>query len=101
MHFAERSQFEARAKVLKALANPSRLILIDALSQGEKCVADLTALVGSDMSTVSRHLTVLKAAGIVGDTRRGLQVYYNLKMPCVLRFFDCICEVLTIQGIKS
>jgi DNA-binding transcriptional ArsR family regulator len=100
MPFAERSQFEARARVLKALANPSRLILIDALAQGEKCVADLTALVGSDMSTVSRHLSVLKSAGIVGDRRQGLQIYYNLKMPCVLRFFDCICEVLTIQGIK-
>jgi ArsR family transcriptional regulator len=46
------------------------------------------------MSTVSKHLSVLKAAGIVADEKRGMQVYYTLKMPCVLRFFECAGEVL-------
>ncbi len=46
------------------------------------------------MSTVSKHLSVLKSAGIVADEKRGQQVYYRLKMPCVLRFFDCVGEVL-------
>ncbi|NWF82369.1 MAG: helix-turn-helix transcriptional regulator [Bryobacteraceae bacterium] len=89
------ARFEARAKVFKALAHPSRLFMVDVLSQGERCVCELTAMVGADMSTVSKHLSVLKAAGIVSDSKRGMQVYYKLKMPCVLRLFDCVGEVLS------
>ncbi len=88
------ARFEARAKVLKALAHPSRLFMVDVLSHGERCVCELTALVGADMSTVSKHLSVLKSAGIVSDGKRGMQVFYKLKMPCVLRFFDCVGEVM-------
>jgi DNA-binding transcriptional ArsR family regulator len=49
------------------------------------------------MSTVSKHLSVLKAAGILADEKRGMQVYYSLRIPCVMRFFDCVSEVLTSQ----
>lgn len=69
--------------------------MVDVLSHGEKCVCELTALIGADTSTVSKHLSVLKAAGIVAVEKRGLQVFYRLKMPCVLRFFDCVSEVMS------
>lgn len=82
--------YEARAKILKGLAHPSRLMIVETLAAGEKCVCDLRDLVGSDMSTVSKHLSVLKNAGIVRDEKRGAQVYYHLVTPCVLKFFDCI-----------
>ena len=88
------ARFDARARILKALAHPSRLFMVEELSRGERCVCELTEMVGSDMSTVSKHLSVLKSAGIVADDKRGMQVYYRLKMPCVVRFFDCIGEVL-------
>ncbi|CCH48394.1 ArsR/SmtB family transcription factor [Pseudodesulfovibrio piezophilus] len=87
-------QFKERAKIMKAMAHPSRLMMVDALSHGEKCVCDLRELVGSDMSTVSKHLSVLKKAGIVEDDRRGKQVYYRLRVPCILNFFHCIESVL-------
>jgi len=87
-------QFEERAKVMKAMAHASRLIMIDALSGGERCVCDLQARVGHDMSTVSKHLAVLKKAGLVEDERRGKQVYYRLKVPCILNFFHCIESVI-------
>ncbi|MBI4909515.1 MAG: winged helix-turn-helix transcriptional regulator [Acidobacteria bacterium] len=89
------AKFEARARVFKALSHPSRLYMVDVLSHGEKCVCELTALIGADTSTVSKHLSVLKAAGIVAVEKRGLQVFYRLKMPCVLRFFDCVSEVMS------
>lgn len=88
------ARFEARARVLKALAHPSRLFIVDELSRGERCVYDLTGMVGTDISTVSKHLSVLKTAGIVSDQKRGMQVFYTLKMPCVLRFFDCVGEIM-------
>lgn len=89
-----RRAYEKRTLVLKALAHPTRLYLVDELSRGERCVRELTELVGADMSTVSRHLGVLKSAGVVEDAKRGLQVYYSLKVPCVMRFFDCVESVL-------
>lgn len=90
--------FEARARILKALAHPSRLFMVDVLSHGERCVHELTELVGADMSTVSKHLSVLKAAGILADEKRGMQVYYSLKVPCVMGFFDCVSDVLTSRA---
>ncbi len=48
-------QYEARARVAKALAHPSRLIILDAIADGERCVCELTELVGADQSTVSKH----------------------------------------------
>lgn len=90
----DRAKWEARASVLKAMAHPSRLMIVDELSRGERCVADLTALVGSDVSTVSRHLTVLKNAGLLADDKRGNQVFYALRTPCVLNFFSCVEAVL-------
>jgi len=83
-----------RANVFKALAHPSRLLIVEQLAQKEHCVCELTEMIGADMSTVSKHLSVLKSAGIILDDKRGLQVYYRLKMPCVLRFFDCVGEVV-------
>ncbi len=87
-------QFEERAKVMKAMAHPSRLMMVDELSRGERCVCDLQKLVGHDISTVSKHLSVLKKAGVVEDERRGKNIYYRLKVPCILNFFQCIESVI-------
>lgn len=84
------SRYKAQARVLKALAHPSRLLIVDELSRGERCVCELTELVGAEMPTVSRHLALLRAAGIVEDERRGTQVFYRLKAPCVTNFFKCL-----------
>jgi DNA-binding transcriptional ArsR family regulator len=89
---------EARAKVMKALAHPTRLFIVDELSRGERCVCDLTEKVGADVSTVSKHLSVLKSAGIVRDDKRGVQVFYRLRVPCILNFFGCVEAVLEEVG---
>lgn len=86
--------FAERAKVMKAMAHPSRLMVVDELSRGERCVCDLQELVGHDISTVSKHLSVLKKTGIVEDERRGKQVFYRLKVPCILNFFECVESVI-------
>lgn len=84
---------ERRTQVMKALAHPSRLLMVDALSSGERCVCDLQELVGADLSTVSKHLSLLKAAGIVLSEKRGQQVFYRLRVPCLLSFFSCVDAV--------
>ena len=86
--------FEARSKIIKALAHPSRLFIVDELSRGRRCVNELTELVDADISTVSKHLSVLKSAGLVRDDKEGARVYYSLRVPCVLNFFSCVESVM-------
>ena len=88
------ARFEARARIIKALAHPTRLFIVDELSREERCVCELTEMVGADTSTVSKHLSLLKNAGIVRDDKRGTQVFYQLTMPCVLRFLDCVETII-------
>ena len=92
------ARFEARARVIKAMAHPTRLFMVDELSRGERCVCELTEMVGADTSTVSKHLALLKNAGIVADEKRGSQVFYSLRTPCVLRFLSCIESVIVTQA---
>ena len=90
-----KAKYESRARIIKAMAHPTRLFLVDELAKnGERCVCELTEMVGADMSTVSRHLAILKNVGIVEDERRGAQVYYRLRVRCVLKFFECVESVL-------
>lgn len=94
MDQARQNRLEARARILKALGHPSRLLILEELSTGEKCVAELTKAVGSDVSTVSKHLSSLKNVGLVHDQRRGNQVFYQIATPCVLNFFSCVESVI-------
>lgn len=87
------ARYKAQARVLKALAHPSRLLMVEELSRGERCVCELADLVGAEMPTVSRHLALLREAGIVEDEKRGVQVFYRLKTPCVMNFFQCVAAV--------
>ena len=89
-----KAQFEARAKIVKAMAHPTRLFIVDVLANEEKCVCELTEMIGADVSTVSKHLSILKGAGIVRDDKRGSQVFYSLRVPCILNFFQCVESVL-------
>ena len=85
------ARYETRARIIKAMAHPTRLFIVDELSRhGEHCVWELTRMVGVDMSTVSRHLAILREAGIIEDEKRGLQVYYRVRVGCLLKFLDCV-----------
>jgi ArsR family transcriptional regulator len=96
-----KAHMEERAKVMKALAHPSRLFIVDELSRGERCVYELTEMIGADVSTVSKHLALLKKAGVVIDERRGQQVFYRLRVPCILNFFGCVEAVLEEVGRRK
>ena len=89
--------YELRAEVLKAMAHPARLIIVDALSEGEKCVCELQELVGSAMPTVSQHLAKMKSAGIIAGRREDNRIYYRLLVPCITKIFPCIDEVLSAR----
>jgi len=90
----EKLILEAKAKVLKALGHPTRLWMAEQLAGGEKCVCEFVEPLGLDFSTVSKHLSVMKEAGLVEVDKRGKQVFYTLKVPCILNFMDCVEAVL-------
>ena len=86
-------EYRSGADVFKALGHSSRLLIVDVLAGGERCVSDLTRLVGSEPSTVSNHLAVLRNVGLVVDEKRGQQVFYRLGAPCVTKIFRCLEEI--------
>jgi DNA-binding transcriptional ArsR family regulator len=96
----EKIRSESRAKILKAMAHPSRLFIIEKLSERAHCVCELTEMIGADTSTVSKHLSILKNAGIISDRKEGTMVYYSLKAPCLLKFLGCV-ETVIEQNIKQ
>jgi ArsR family transcriptional regulator len=91
---------EEKARIFRALGNPARLIIIEHLEQRRYCVSELSEIVGLDISTVSKHLSVLREAGIIASTKQKNQVYYELVMQCILNFFTCVESVVnTKMGI--
>ncbi len=97
MAFPNKELIDAKAKVFKALGHPTRLMMVEKLSAGECCVCELVDLAGVDFSTVSRHLSVLKEAGIIQDEKRGKKVFYRLELPCVINFNVCVEALLQSQ----
>lgn len=81
---------DQRTAVFKALGHSARLKMVDALVGGERCVCELVEMVGLQWSTVSRHLAILKEAGVVSDEKRGKQVFYRLKLTCVAEMNRCL-----------
>ncbi len=100
MNWLTPQQYEARANVAKALAHPTRLLMLDVLMQQEACVCELTELTGADQSTVSKHLAILKNAGLVTCRREGTLARYSVRCRCLGEFFDCIENVLR-QNLKA
>ena len=94
MNDREKAMIEAKANVLKALGHPTRLWMAEQLAAGERCVCELAENFDADFSTISKHLTILKQAGVVIDEKRGKQVYFRLKVPCILNLMPCIEAVI-------
>ena len=89
------ARYESRAAIVKALACPARLMIVDELAEcGERSVQELTAMIGTDGSTVSRHLSTLKNAGVVASRKSGTTVYYRLRMKCIPAFLKCVESML-------
>jgi len=89
--------YELKADVLKALAHPLRLAIVDILKDGEVCVCDIAERVDAERSNVSRHLSVMVKAGVLKNRKEGLSMFYSLRTPCVVNFFSCVEGVLREQ----
>jgi ArsR family transcriptional regulator len=80
----------AAPAIFKALGSPARLTLVRTLIEGERCVCDLVAAVGLGWSTTSRHLDVLRDAGVVASEKRAQKIFYRIELACVADFIRCL-----------
>ncbi len=93
--------YEKQAEILKALAHPVRVAILDFLKDNEQCVCDIAEFVGSERSNVSKHLSVLVSCGILESRKDGLKVMYSLKTKCIMEFFHCITNCLKQEAKDS
>ena len=96
-----KTALKRQAEVFKALGHPGRMAIVHALGEGEVCACDLATVAGCAASTTSRHLTVLRHAGLIADERRGQQIFYRLTCPCVLTFAECINRVDAGEKVQT
>ena len=90
----QRLSIQRKSEIFKALGHSTRLKIVEKLADGEQCVCVLLEMFDVDMSTLSRHLSVLKNAGIVLDERRGKNIFYSLTCPCIVDMFECLEKTL-------
>jgi ArsR family transcriptional regulator, virulence genes transcriptional regulator len=89
--------FQLQADICKTLADPSRLMMLYELKNGERSVGQLVTLLDLPQSNVSRHLAVLRERGLVVTRREGTTIYYNLADPKIAEACSMVREVLQSQ----
>lgn len=88
-----RKSVEGSAAVFKALGHPTRLWMVEQLRDGQEvCVGEFVKNVGAEFATISRHLAMLKSAGIVTCEKHGREIHYRLVCPCVMNVVDCLAK---------
>lgn len=96
-----KERIKVKANIFKALGHPTRLWIVEQLAEGEKCVCEFVEVIDVDFSTISKHLSVLRNAGIVDMDKRGKQIFYRLTLPCLLNSLSCIDTLLDNQIQKQ
>ncbi|MHC4237959.1 MAG: ArsR/SmtB family transcription factor [Planctomycetota bacterium] len=89
--------YEKQAEIAKAMAHPVRVGVLEYVKDGEQCVCDIAEAVGTERSNLSKHLSMMVAAGVLTSRKEGLKVFYRIKTPCVIRFLDCLKDCLKEQ----
>ena len=83
-----------RVNILKALADPARLQIIDFLKDGEKCVCEIIPMLGKAQSTTSKHLDILYDAGILDRRFEGKKTLYRIKNPEIFRLLEVLDKLI-------
>ncbi|MDD4870938.1 MAG: metalloregulator ArsR/SmtB family transcription factor [Kiritimatiellae bacterium] len=94
-------EFNERAQIMKALSSPVRLMIVDELSRGEKCICELQPLFPMNKSTLSRHVSALKNVGIVRERKEGVRCFLRLQTPCILNVFECTMGVIRAEAKRQ
>ena len=83
-----------KTAILKGLAHPVRMTIVEALASREMCVCDIADMFHFDRTTISKHLAMMKSLGILEDRKEGLNVYYSQRMGCLAQLLSCVERVV-------
>ena len=83
-----------RSDILNALAQPTRLKIIDFLRDGERCVCEIFPAIDEEQSNTSRHLNMMLSAGVLSRRKDGLKIYYAIKHPEIFEVIDIITLIV-------
>ena len=97
----ELRKYQIRADIVKAMAHRTRLFIMQKINEKRYSVNDLRNMIGCDLSTVSKHINVLKKSGIIIGCKEGTSIYYSLKVPCIMNFMDCIETLIRENAIEQ
>ena len=89
------AKLEAQANIMKALAHPTRLYIVNELAKGELCVCEIMQALNISQSRASRNLGILKDAGFVNDRREGLWIYYSINNKKVTEYHQALNELIS------
>lgn len=89
-----KEKYDMLADILKATAHPVRLYILDTLTDRKLCVKEFADELGFDISTISKHLTMMKKSGLIYDYREGNCVYYKIRCSCVAAFLKASKDIL-------
>jgi DNA-binding transcriptional ArsR family regulator len=98
---SQKMVYDKQAEILRALAHPIRIAILDFLKDGEQCVCDIAKFVGSERSNISKHLSILVSCGVLEFRKEGLKVIYSLKARCIMDFFQCITTCIKQQANEN
>jgi ArsR family transcriptional regulator len=84
----------ARAEILKAIAQPTRMKIIEFLRDGERCVCEIFPAITEEQSNTSRHLNLMQGCGILARRKEGIKIFYALKHPEVLQILELASTIL-------
>lgn len=90
----KKAVLEQKVAILKGLAHPVRLSIVEALADSEMCVCDIAEMFHFDRTTISKHLSLMKNLGILEDRKDGLKVYYSLRIRCLPSMLSCVEKVV-------
>ena len=97
----KKALLEQKVAILKGLAHPVRLAVVETLADREMCVCEIAEMFHFDRTTISKHLSLMKNLGILEDRKDGLKVYYSLRIRCLPSMLSCIEKVVEGNNPQS
>lgn len=88
---------EMKAEVLKALAQPTRIKILECLRSGEKCICEIVPVINGEQSNISRHISLMQKSHLVTTRKDGVRVMVNVKDPKVFEILDKVSAILKTQ----
>ncbi len=93
----EERVLELKAEILKALAQPTRLKILELLRNGEKCICEIVPAINGEQSNISRHISLMQRSHLVTTRKDGVRLMVKVKDPEIFNILDRVSKILKNQ----